>query len=192
MVEFIKWAEQLSEINLNQAIETINQAVPSHHSSLLLLVCYVILSLILKRHSFLIAFVVCEIYGSLTIVNYLTDLNFYLGYSSIYCVLYLYCSITKEKIRVRLAVFTMVIFEFMAGMDAVIYSETQTVISFNYVGFIIAIHFYIIATLVNWRLLSIRLGQGVNAVFNCFRINDSSAFVGYNINRNSKGKGKGK
>lgn len=173
IMELLLWAELLSE---NAKV------LAAVSESNFVLIAYALVALLTNKSRFLLAFILCEIYGNLTFFDTISDVAFYLGYAVIYCLLYFWCTLKHTPLKTQLSCIVMVLFELTVGMDALI-NQTETFIFTNYVGFVVLIHFYIISSLIDWRAFRIRLGESINALFTFFRINDGVSFFCYNIKK---------
>jgi len=178
MTDIILWAEQAT--GLSQKLSQ-SQNLTSLNASSFLLVCYFLASLTTRKCRYIVAFILCEIFGSLSIFNSLTDTTFYLCYASFYCLLYYHCVYNVTSIETRLSCITMVLFESMVGMDAYLYEASQTFIHSNYVNIVVFIHLYIISTTICWRRIRTRMGESLSSIARIFCANDVVKYVCYNV-----------
>ena len=194
LAELVRDVRQLLEMSLNLSqsqslVQSLSQSLSLNQSLTLknasasnfLLVCYCLASLITRKCRFLAAFILCEILGSLSIFDILSDATFYLCYSSIYCLLYYYCVSNITSMKTKVSCIVMAFFDGMVATDAYFYQGFETFIYSNYACISILIHLYIISTFIDWRRIRSRLGESLDRVARFIRANDAVTFVCYTV-----------
>ena len=160
-------------------LQSANVLVERSLSSILLII-YAIAYLVKKEGCYVVAFLFDETLTNLSYMDALTDPQYYLMTSVIYCVLYWY--IENKNIRLKTIVACGIIVLFNAGMsfDAWYNSEIETIMYSYYIYFVVLLHLYLISTLVRWKHIGQSMGRFVNACCNTFGISDAFAFLWYN------------
>ena len=147
----------------------------------LLLICYVVSALITKRLIFLLAFLLSEFYGNCVIFDILPNVAYYLGYASIYCLLYFWCYQTKEKIKTLFAVMLIILLDIGSAIDAGLYPDSETIFYQSYPILLIFVHIHLISKFVNWQILRLNLGYSANNVLSLLGASYSITFFWYTI-----------
>jgi len=160
-------------------LQSANVLVEQNASSILIII-YAIAYLIKKEGCYVVAFLFDETLTNLSCMDTLTDPQYYLITSIIYCGLYWY--IENKNIRLKTIGACGIIVLFNAGMsfDAWFNSEVETILYSYYIYFVVLLHLYLISTLVRWKLIGKSMEHFINACCNTFGISDAFAFLWYN------------
>ena len=154
--------------------------VTAQNASSLLFIAYAIAWFINKEGRYIAAFFFDEVVSNLSLIDSLTEYQYYLVISLIYCFLYWY--IEKKNIRLKTIVACAIIILFNAWMslDAAINTGAETLIYTNYIYIVVLIHLYFISTLFRWKLTRKDL-ESFTRAFGCASgTSDALAFFWYN------------
>ena len=170
------WAELLSQSEKHNMTILTRLTNQSANISNLLLVCYVALSLTVKKGRYIAAFILCELFSDTYVFSSDSGWEIFLGYAIIYSVLYWSC---RESIKTSMACATIVIFETVMILDARYYGDVKTVLYVNYEYIVTAIHLYIISTLLPWKRIRRGMGNIIRTVYGLFSNSNSVAYINY-------------
>lgn len=150
----------------------------------ILIVLYAISYIFNRKATFLVAFLLVETYGNASLFSALTDFYYYLGYAFIYSLVYWFVLKKYQMVKTMLGYGILVLFQGAMSLDALYFPLDETYIYTHYASFIVLIHLYIIATLINWRLLRARMGESIDALGCWVGNNYNLSFIWYTL-RNS-------
>jgi len=138
--------------------------VIAQNASNILVVLYAISYIVTNKGCFFAVFLFDEAISNLSIVNDISEPQYYLMISFIYCALYWY--IERKNMRLKTLVACGIIILFNSGMalDASVNPEIETVIYSSYTHIIVLIHLYLISTLFRWELIGKFLGACTRAI----------------------------
>ena len=145
--EVLKW------VQLNDLKVVVEQNVSN-----ILIALYVLSYISNRKPTFLVGFLLVELYGHLSIVSSLTNPQYYLGYAFVYTVTYWYIFKQYKMINALVGYVTLIILELIMSLDAILYAETETVIYNSYTYIIVFVHLYIILSLFKWRRIGRNMG----------------------------------
>lgn len=164
------------QLNEKKAVLEIVQS-----ASNLLFSLYVISYIFNKKAAFLVAFLLVEIYGNSSISSGLTKPEYYRGYAFLYMVTYWVVFYKYHMVKSLVGYVILVLFELAMSVDAIYFPDDETYIDTNYTSIIVLIHLYIVATLIDWRLLRAFLGEGLGVMGSWLRINYNLSFIWYTV-----------
>ena len=149
-------------------------------ASRFLFIAYAIAWFINKEGRYTAAFLLDEILSNISTLDFLSEPQYYLMISLIYCGLYWY--IESKNIRLKTIVACGIIVLFNAGMsvDASINAEIKTFLYTYYIYFVVLLHLYLISTLFSWSLIRKGMGDFIDACCTSFGISDAFTFFWYN------------
>ena len=149
-------------------------------ASKLLLCSYLIVYFFNKRPFYLVAFLLVEFCGNSIVFRGLSSAEYYLGYAFLYSSFYWVVLIRYQSVKTSFGYGTLVLFEGMVFLDAVIYPDNETLIYTYYTDVVVFLHLCVISSLIDWRLLRTRLGAVISALGLIMGINYNTAFFWYN------------
>jgi hypothetical protein len=170
IMEILQWLQLLSAKRL-----WLSQSLNLRASDLILL-GYLFALMTNKKCYFIVVFLLCEVLAYSGILNNLSDFMFYMVFASIYSALYHYLFFAKSSIKTIIACGIIVLFNAGAAMDAVFYPQTETILYSNYEAIVVAVHFYLIYTLINWQVLRSVMGASVSWVYRSMGFNYNMPF----------------
>jgi hypothetical protein len=147
----------------------------------ILIALYFVSYLINKKAFYIGAFLFIEFMGSSALVDWSSNVFFYLMYASLYSLCYHYQLEKGKNIKILFAYGIMVLFQTAMVLDAYIYKDTITHIYQAYEFVVVGIHIYIIIALIKPRKLIKTLGNSANWLSNFLGIGYSLSFC-YNVN----------
>jgi hypothetical protein len=174
----------MNSINLLEIVQWLaadnvkNQVAALSASSIF--IAYLVTFAMTRKAAFIVAFLCVEIYGNTFISESLTDVNYYLGYALIYCMLYFYLNKTKTKTTTLLSIALVILLDVGSAIDAAIYPQTKTAFYSYYEYSYVFVHLCVICSLVNWKLFRTIVGQATNSIFDFFGISYCAAYFLYN------------
>ena len=131
----------------------------------LLLCLYVIAFIMNRKATFLVAFLLAEVYGNSPLSSGFTDAQYYLGYVFIYSAAYWYAFKCYGVVKALVGYVTLIIFELTMSMDTLINADIETVIYNSYTYVIVFVHLYIIISLFQWRRIGRDMGVFIRGLF---------------------------
>ena len=133
-------------------------------SSSLLLALYAIATMVTKKGTLLVSFVLVEVYVNLVIFDVLNNGLFTIGVG--FCYIALFNELVKKEYSIDTikGVFALLVFQTGVIIDAYYSNSTSTFIYEYYLAIFICIHLYIISTLLEWQKLGRRLGSSIAAL----------------------------
>lgn len=148
----------------------------------LLIALYAISYIVTNKGCFFAVFLFDEVISHSIFVDTLSESQYYLMVSLIYCHLYWY--IERKNMRLKTIVACGIIVLFNAGMslDAKVNSEIETIIYSYYIYFIIVIHLYLISTLFRWEFIGRGMEHFIRAVVRFSGVSDAFTFIWYTSN----------
>jgi len=149
--------------------------------SYLILLAYIVCYIFTRKAAFIVAFLFTEWYAISPVINSINDVNFYLGYAIIYCLLYYYLVVNNERLRTLAAVMLVVLLDVWSSLDATLYPNTETYFYSNYKYFYILVHACLIISIVNFKKLRRFMGDFIDGCASMLGIRYSAAFFMYNI-----------
>lgn len=170
MLELMQWLE------VNSAVKgTMTQSANS------LLLAYFVSYLLNRKAAFIVAFLCVEFYGNSFISDYLNNVNFYMGYAAIYCLLYFYLHKRKERKRTLAAVILIILLDVGSALDAYAYPNIETYFYQTYAYLYVFVHAVLLVSLINWRILSNVVGCFLDAFLGHFGVSYHMPFFCYNL-----------
>lgn len=151
----------------------------------ILLAAYVCLFALNRKSCFIVAFFVVEIIGAM---NYTQNHYRYLSYSAVYSFVYWYLFINNYKLKIMSGYVIMLLFQLVMTADAYYYPKTQTPIYICYEYIVVAIHCYIISTIMDRGAFIKVLGDCARRVFNMLDIGYRLSFCYYSLKFNQSKK----
>lgn len=146
-----------------------------------LLLAYFVSYLLNRKAAFIVAFLCVEFYGNSFISDYLNNVNFYMGYAAIYCLVYFYLHKRKERKRTLAAVILIILLDVGSALDAYAYPNIETYFYQTYAYLYVFVHAVLLVSLINWRILSDIMGCFFNAFIGNFGISYRMSFFCYNL-----------
>jgi hypothetical protein len=179
--ELLQWLQLLSVkklvLNLNLSLR----------ASDFILICYALVFLLNRKGCFIAVFLFCEVLAYSGFIDGLTNPLYYLLFAGIYSGLYHFLYLTNSKINTVFACAIIVIFSIGAALDAYFYPQIETIFYRSYEFFVVAVHLYLIYTLINWRSLRSAVGSSINSIARSMGINYSlSLFCCTHLNNTKK------
>lgn len=166
----MQWLEVLNDLK-----RVAEQSVNS------LLFAYFVTYLLNRKAAFIVAFLCSEFYGASAFSDHLNNVNFYMGYAAIYCLVYFYLHQKQERKRTLAAVVLIILLDVGSALDAYAYPETETYFYQAYAYFYVFVHAVLLVSLINWRILSNSVGCFFNAFIGNFGISYRMSFFCYNL-----------
>ncbi len=154
--------------------------VTAQNASNFLVFLYAISYRLTNKGCFFAVFLFDEVLSNMSIIDHMTEPQYYLMVAFIYCCLYWY--IESKNIRLKTILACGIIVLFNAGMiiDASINSKVETIIYSYYIYFVVLLHLHLISTLFSWKFIRKSMGRFVNSCCSVFGISDAFAFLWYN------------
>lgn len=151
----------------------------SQNLSSLLLFLYILASLTSGKYFFIVVFIVGEALGVFGIAlgahgSY--EFMYYLSASAMYCLFYWAANAIKCNVKILFAYGIMILFQSIMVIDAYIFQNIETFIYSAYEYVVLAIHLYIIITLIRWNTLFRALGDFANGIANFLNIGHALSF----------------
>lgn len=174
MMELLQWLEVLNDLKRVAALSV---------NSLLLL--YLFAYICNRKAAFIVAFLCAEFYGASTFSNSLNDVQFYLGYALIYCLLYCYCFLKAERIRTLCVVVLIVIMDSWSALDAALFPKVETFFYEAYPYLYFFIHCLLLFSLINWRIFRNIMGAVVEPIFSMLGISYRLSFLSFVVIENT-------
>ncbi len=160
-------------------LQSVNVVIAQNASNILVIL-YAISYRVTNRGCFFAVFLFDEVISNLAITDQLTQPQYYLMISFIYCCLYWYIESKNIRLKTIIACGIIVLFNSGMSVDASVNSEIETLIYSYYLHFVVLLHLYLISTLVSWTLVGKSMGRFVDACCSTFGISDAFAFLWYN------------
>lgn len=157
------------------------RVVAERNVSNILIFLYAISYLTNKKAVFLVAFFMVEIYGNLSVLSVLTDIQYYLGYMFVYSFSYWVIFKRYHMVKQLIGYGIMLVFQLGMMLDASIYPEDETFIYKSYIYVVMAIHLYIIVSSTNWRVVRLFTKRGVDFFSMLFRNSYDISFFWYTM-----------
>lgn len=163
------------------------KVVAAQNVSNILIFLYVISYIFNKKAVFVMAFLLVEFYGNVSVFSVLSNVQYYIGYVFLYALSYWVVFKRYHMVKPLLGYGIMVLFQLGMALDAALYPDNETVISESYVYIVVAIHLYIIISSVRWQSLRLRMGDVLNSFRSIFCSSYSISFFWYTVrNLNQK------
>jgi len=160
-------------------LQSANVLVERSLSSILFII-YAIACFIKKEGCYVVAFLFDEIVSNLSCMDILTEHQYYLMITTVYCCLYWHIEKKNISLKTILACGIIVLFNMGMSVDAVINPTIETVIYSYYIYFILFLHLYLISTLFSWEHVRKNMGEFFRAISNISGTSDAFAFFWYN------------
>jgi len=160
-------------------LQSVN-VILAQNASNLLVILYAISYRVTNKGCFFAVFLFDEVISYSILPDLLSEFQYYLMISFIYCCLYWY--IESKNIRLKTIIACGIIVLFNAGMslDAGFNSKIETLIYSYYLHFVVLLHLYLISTLFSWTLIRKNMGIFASSCCRTFGISDAFAFLWYN------------
>jgi hypothetical protein len=140
------------------------------------------LSYLLNKKSFYIgAFLLIELLGASSLMDWSSNAFFYLMYASLYSLCYYYQLKIGKNFKILCAYGVMVLFQTAMVLDAYFHKDIVTHIYQSYNFVVMCIHIYIITVLVEPRELIKTMVNSISRLSNFLGIGYSLSFC-YNVN----------
>ncbi len=165
---------------LSWVLQSAESQLAAQDASNILLILYVISYLLTKRSIFLIAFLLIETFGHSAVSGSLSSYQFYLGYSFVYSIVYWVFYKKSIQLRTLAGYVTLIVFELIMSLDAIIYAETETFVYNSYTYVIVLIHIYIITSLFKWKRLGRNMGSFIRGLLCVISPSYYHSFFWYN------------
>lgn len=138
-----------------------------------------------RKGCFIAAFFIVETIG---VISY-TELHYrYLSYAVIYSFTYWYLFINNYRLKIMSGYVIMLLFQLVMTADAYYYPKTKTFLYVSYEYIIVAIHCYIISTIMDRGAFIKVLGDCARRVFNMLDIGYRLSFCYYSLKFNQSKK----
>lgn len=161
--------------------ESATNLVTAKNASNLLLALYVMSYIINRKSCFIAAFFIVEFVG---VLGYTSLHHRYLAYALIYSLMYWYLFFNRYTLKIMSGYVIMLLFQAAMAADAYLYYKTETVLYILYEYIIVAIHIYIISTIVDRKALTRIVGDSFRKLFNMLDIGYSLSFCYYSFKFN--------
>ena len=152
----------------------------ARNASNLIVLLYAMVYMFTNKGCFFAVFLFDEVVSNLTIVDQLSQSEYYLMVAVIYCGLYWYIENKNIRLKTILACGIIVLFNAGMSVDAAINSKIETFIYSYYIYFVVLLHLYLISTLFSWSFLGKSMGRFIDACCSTFGISDAFTFLWYN------------
>ncbi len=160
-------------------LQSVNVVI-AQNASRFLFIAYAIAWFINKEGRYIAAFLLDEVLSNLSVLDFLSEPEYYLMVAFIYCALYWYIESKNIRLKTIVACGIIILFNVGIGIDASINSEIETFLYTYYIYFVVLLHLYLISTLFSWSLIRKGMGDFIDACCSTFGISDAFAFLWYN------------
>ena len=168
ITEVFSWVQHLSASAITTSQKTIINATASN----LVLFGYIITSLINRKATILLCgFLLSEVLGGYNILDSLSEINYYLVFSVLYCLIYRYMRSRDYADRHCFVLAVPIAFFLGMTIDSAIYSYTKSESSLyhNYESLIVLVHLCCMSVFIHWGLLEHVMGEAINRISGILR-----------------------
>ncbi len=132
--------------------------------------------------AFCVLFIVIDTISYSEIFKGLDSPVYYMMFAGIYCLSTSVLIANNYKLITILASFSVVAFNVVAAIDAIIYPQTQTVFNAYYGYFVMGVHTLVCLSFMDWRGITRSVSDAVSNLFNSISFDHNSKRVkaGYN------------
>jgi hypothetical protein len=161
-------------------LQSVNVVAAQSLSNLLILL-YAITYILTKKGCYFAVFLFDESITNLSIVDNLSEPNYYLMVSFIYCLLYWNIERKNTRLKTIVACGIIVLFNAGMGLDAAVNSEVETIIYQAYIYVVVLLHLYLISTLFRWEFIGKSMERSARAFCYSIGVGDAFTFIWYNL-----------
>jgi len=174
MWDLLQWLHLKSDLKLS-----LNQELLSLIVSNVVLVGYIVGYYFSRKGAFICVFIFSEFLGVSSILDNLETITYYMVFTLLYCALYWH----KEKEGIKSLVAIALVMALSIGMatDAKYYPETETAFYQAYELLFVVVHYYLIYTFIDRRLLRRTISNVISAIRYNVVTNYNTSFIWYTI-----------
>jgi len=149
-------------------------------ASKLLFIAYAIAWFITKEGRYSAAFLFDEILSNISLLDFLSEPQYYLMITLIYCSLYWYIELKNIRLKTIIACGIIVFFNAGMSVDAYFNPEVETIIYKSYIYIIVILHLYLISTLFSRAFIGRCMEDCIRIIGRASGTSDAFTFFWYN------------
>lgn len=155
-------------------------------SSTILLTLYSLAYYFNKGGCYFAAFSFDEVISHASFIDPLSEFQYYLLISCIYCILYRHIEKRSAKLNTIMACSLIVLFNVWMAIDAAINIEIETAVYKAHTYIAVSLYLLLIITLLPWSRIGRSVGNYFRFMLGKFRYSDAVAYVWYNCEIHTK------
>lgn len=192
MYELLLWLDLESALSINHLNHQESQPLRSLLESAgltvgllssAILACYLFSFATNKKPVYILVYLFSEFIGVSFVLDSLSNINFYLCYASVYCLLYLHMRKSKVDFEIIKGCVAVICLDIGNIINAASYPDIETYFYIHYELMFVLAHIYFISKITNYTKLQRIMGDTLDHLLGLLSYNYNARYICYNIEK---------